>query len=138
MRTFILFVVLVVFVGSCGAVKSTANSVAKSVVDCTTATAKQHIDQYAPLLDMTISRAIDAAGRIDKDMLKAATKGFVAATGGCVLATTIGRLLNPGVDPGAPQTSPLPVDHDALLADFNEIRSAQLGGATYKTSSGTL
>lgn len=135
---FIVFLVIGAVLSStgCGAwSKRESNAVAGDVVDCTKKEATAAIATFGPTLADVLVTATAGDGSIDKDRVKAATRGFATDTARCVLADTIARALNPKpTDPNAPHSSPLEADPAALHALFAELA----GGKSYRTEHGTL
>lgn len=118
----------------CNTLKEEARATAKSVVDCTTSTALQAINEFGPTVEAVIVNAIDSAGKVDVERVKSATKTYATDTARCVLAATIARFMKPpSLDPNAPQSSPLAVD----LVALDGLRKDQIGGQRYKLPDGT-
>lgn len=117
----------------CSAIKDEASATARTVVDCTKATALEAIHEYGPTVEQVLVDAVNGDGKLDKDRAKAAVKTYASDTARCVLAATIARLMTPpSSDPAAPQAEPLQVD----LAALQELRKEQLGDVRYKLPGG--
>lgn len=132
------------FAIGCSAAKQGARAVAGDVVDCTIGVAKQHSDEYGTLIEAVLRGATRGDGSVDWSTVKAATKGFGVQTGGCVLATVVGRLATAGHRKPAPQgllgdaAGPPEPDPTALVAGFAAARAELFGGARFKTAAGEL
>lgn len=135
-----LFIVFAVFgvlltLPGCAWSQHEARSVAGDVVDCTTKEATAKIAEFAPTVDDVLVNATASDGMLDKDRVKAATRGFATDTARCVLADAIARALSPKpADPNAPKASPLEADPAALRQVLDELG----GGRSYRTPHGTL
>jgi hypothetical protein len=125
---------------SCAQVKDEGKQLAHDVIDCTTANAHTLTDQFAPVVDSLLRHATGGDGSIDWAPVRAATKSFAQAAGGCVLATVIARLMRPrpAADPSAPLAAPLEVDQAALLAGFGDLRRELFPGKRFLTDLGEL
>lgn len=133
----VLLLLLTVLPG-CAWFKSEGKALAKEMVDCTTATAKNAVVQFAPVLEGYLVRAIDGNGHVDTDAVKSVAKSFAPEIGGCVIADVFARALKPApVQAGAPAASPLTADPASLHETFEAVR-VQLGGKTFHTAHGDL
>ncbi len=75
-------------------------------------------------------------GKVDVDRVKSVATSYASDAARCVLASTVQRLLKPpAATAGAVQSSPLELDRTALGAAWDDIRSTQFGGATFKLAS---
>jgi hypothetical protein len=124
---------------SCSWFKSEAKTVARDVVDCTTAKAKAAVVAYAPLVETVVIESIDAAGRADWTKIKTAASGVgstVVDRGtrelfGCAMQAVVNRLLDPQLLEGRPQSEPVAVDRAALAAGWDETRTQLFGGVYF-------
>lgn len=108
----------------CNTIKDEASATARTVVDCTKATAIDAIITYGPTVEQVLVDSINGQGKLDKDRAKAAVKSYASDTARCVLAATLARLMKPpSSDPNAPQAEPITID----LAALQELRKEQLG-----------
>ncbi len=140
MKTLILLAILVLAVtcSACGWLQQEAKAARKSIIDCTTSSAKGIEKQFGPVVDQLLLDAAGGDGRVDWSIVKSATKSFAAEAGGCVLAGAVLRALKPrAVDPDAPQSSPQIIDPVTLRQGWESVR-ADYGGVKFKLEAGTL
>lgn len=123
---------------SCTWFKKQGTTLANNIVDCTTANAKTITQEFGPLMKVAFANATGEDGKVDWNSIKSSTSSFGKATGSCVLVNTIASLLNPKMDPNAPQSEGIVYDKASMMVGFEELRMLQLGGATFKTPEGTL
>ena len=128
--------VTLISTSSCGWLKSEGAATGKAAVSCLTSTAKSQITQYGPVVEKIVIDSIDSATRqVDWAPVTSLTKNFAMNSGMCVLADVVGRIIAPkAAGSGAPQTAPIDVDADSVLAGFHAIA----GGQAYETKYGTI
>lgn len=78
---------------SCSSARDSARAAGGAVIDCTTATAHKHADEYGALLGAVIKAATSPDGHIDTGAIKAALGDLGLETGGCLVALTFERLI---------------------------------------------
>jgi hypothetical protein len=128
-------VLICMSITACAMLRDEAKHEGRALIDCTTKSAKDTIATFGATVDEVLVSSTAADGSIDRDRVKAATKGFATNTAKCVLADAIARALNPKPDdPNAPKSSPLEAKPDELHALFADLS----GGASYKTEHGLL
>lgn len=129
---FTLCMLMLLACANCGAVKEEARATAQTAIDCTKAEAAAAIATYAPTLEQVLLDNAGADGRIDRERVKAAVRGYATNAAKCVIASTLARLLAPPASsPGAPQASPLELNAE----DLDGLRVELLGGVEYKLPS---
>jgi hypothetical protein len=124
---------------SCSWLKSEAKATAGNVVDCTTASAKDAVTQYGPLMADVLVQATSDTGAVDWSRIKSTAKSLALETGACVLASTVARYLAPHTGSAdAPQSEGLVVDATSLKLGWEQARNELYGGRQFKTEAGLL
>jgi hypothetical protein len=130
-RLVLLFLFGVSFcVPACGPLKDEGRAAAKNVVDCTTSTALQAIEEYSPTLEQVLVDRALPDGTLDRDHVKSVAKRYASEAARCVLAATFKRLMTPPSG-DAPQSAAA-VNPFAASRAWEELRARELGGATFK------
>lgn len=130
---------LVLVVGCSGAAGQAAGHAAGTFVDCMTPAAKKLTDQLVPFAKSAVLAAVDDTGHVNWDLVTPQTKNLKADVSGCVFTTAIAEIVRAATtppNPNAPQSAPLVVDVDDLVAGYERIHAQQLGGATFKLDPG--
>jgi len=122
----------------CSLIKGESKKVIDSIVDCTTGTAKQAVDELAPVVDVVVSQSINASGRVEPGPVRDIAKQFATSISRCVLADSFSRLINGVLRVGGPQGADQAVDRDAARATFRALSVELFNGQTFKTSSGGI
>lgn len=120
---------------SCASVKDEGRAIAKNVVDCTTSTAQQAIEEYSPTLEQVLVDRALPDGTLDRDHVKSVAKRYASEAARCVLAATFRRLMTPPSG-DAPQSAAA-VNPFAASRAWEELRAGELGGATFKLPGGS-
>lgn len=119
----------------CNTLKDEGRTALGNVIDCTTSTALKAVDEYGPATKEALVSAARGDGSLDTDRAKAVLKSYTSDAARCVAAATFQQLVRAAMSsPDAPQSSPLfnPV---SLERAWQELRTTQFGGATFKLAS---
>jgi hypothetical protein len=124
---------------SCETVRDRAATGVGVFVDCEAPNLRAAVAELVPLAKLAVLRLISGDGKIDTTKLRAAAAGMVGDLPRCALATAVAVMAAPAPSMGASVLAvPLFVpDPGALRLAFEAVR-ADWGGASYKTSAGTL
>ena len=119
--------------GACNTLRDSGGRIAEGFVDCMTPSAQEAIGAFLPAMGDVVRNALDDSGRVDWEPVKAAGKSLKTPAQQCVMAAAIAEMMRPReVKDGAPRSSPLEVDSEALLVGWQQMRGELFGGARYK------
>lgn len=119
--------------GACNTLRDSGGRIAEGFVDCMTPSAQEAIGAFLPAMGDVVRNALDDSGRVDWEPVKAAGKSLKTPAQQCVMAAAIAELMRPReAKEGAPQSSPLEVDSEALLVGWQQMRGELYGGAKFK------
>lgn len=141
MRGLLIAITCLLFLpgAACQDVKDAGSGLKSAAVDCTRAETLKVAGELGPVVEHVLTEAVTPDGHIDWAPVKDLAKGFTVDVGGCVLASVVARVLHPApASPGAPQSSPLAIDREALRAGFGKLKGELFGGVTFRTPDGEL
>lgn len=119
--------------GACNTLRDSGGRIAEGFVDCMTPSAQEAIGAFLPAMGDVVRNALDDSGRVDWEPVKAAGKSLKTPAQQCVMAAAIAELMRPReVKEGAPQSSPLEVDSEALLVGWQQMRGELYGDARFR------
>lgn len=130
---------IVATAASCAWFSHQEQIVKDSVVDCTKGELPSLVARFAPILEALFVRSTTGDGKTDWSAIEEATKGLGADEGLCIVGSVVQKELHPPPPkPGAPASSPLPVDSTDLSLHFEDMRAKRFGGKTAITKYGKL
>ena len=128
----------VLLVASCSATtKARGKAMAGDVIDCLKPDVQELVTQFGPTTEDLIRATLSSDGKVDKEALKHAARGYATAKAQCVMASALSNLLAASSrppDPNAPASEAQLVDQASAL----EARHELFGGARFKTAHGEI
>lgn len=123
---------------ACETARERAGTGVAALIDCEAPHLKAAVAELVPLAKLAVLRLISGTGMVDTEALCRAGAAIVGDLGRCALASAIAILTAPAGPGQTVIAQPLQVpDPGALRLAFESVRG-DWGGASYRTSTGTI